>query len=795
GPENPEGLGDVTNDDTGQITAPGGTVVLAAGDVFSTALRAEGGVGRVEQNGTINADGIDGDGGSVSLTSGDIAVLGSTSQTTANAGTNGNGGEVVVYSPGSAIFEDGARVEAKGGSESGNGGFFELSGKEYVEVVGDIDLTAANGKSGMFLIDPLDLTIVDVNPDLEPPEPEPEDGGFTGPGGEWQPSGTGSELDIDILEGYLGLADVTLSTVGTVGPEDGDIIFDADRYLYTAGGVDNSLIVRAERNIEFTADDGINFEGNGHVELYAGPEGSVTTVDKGNDKNNPNIWTAKGDIIIEAGRGGIDVGVLRTGAPSTSGFERPGEIRLQTIKDNEDPYVDGEYDITTEHLRVEGKGYGSVYVNSDGDLTINGSQSAGGAVHVNTNAVADDEDALSFICLTAERDVTINSTGDKGILADAHGNRDSIASIWIGAGTNVQDPVGGYSGTITIDGDLHAKASAPGSQFAKSEASIKVFASDIVIAGEPHAEGVSVDVQTSTISTTPFIDEDSAVYDGDGDGELIQGSLALVWIDETQDGTCLNCGNVQRRILPIALPDWFNQSKNIMVYAIAVLANDEDGGGGSLIGGTVDPATLDPTSYEGGTLTLNLDGTVTYEPPTDWVFDENGEFTDYFEYYAVDSDGDVSEEPALVTITLTNAAPDAVDDLYAEVSHNLVFGADDAAGVILGVGTDTDPDNTSEAVFLDDLDVVGFTQPSYGEVIFDEETGAFTYTPDETLMLANTTLEDDTFTYTLSDGFGGTDIGTVTIDLTNLIPVANPDFYDVSQGTTLITAVDQGTVE
>ncbi|MHC4501419.1 MAG: Ig-like domain-containing protein, partial [Planctomycetota bacterium] len=427
-----------------------------------------------------------------------------------------------------------------------------------------------------------------------------------------------------------------------------------------------------------------------------------------------------------------------------------------------------------------------------------------------TNAVADDEDALSFICLTAEKDVTINTTGDKGILAEAHGNRDSIAGIWIGAGTNVRDPVEGYSGTVTIDGDLHAKASAPGSEFAKSKASIQVFGSDIFIADdvqEPHAEGVGVDVQTSTISTTPFIDEDSAVYDADG--ELIQGSLALVWIDETKDGTCLNCGNVQRKILPIALPDWLNKSKNIMVYAIAVLANDEDGDGGPLIGGTVDPATLDPTSYEGGTLTLNLDGTVTYEPPTNWEFDPvTGEFTDYFEYYAVDSDGDVSEAPALVTITLINQAPVATNNDY-DSGHNVVLNvADSADGVIeldSGYGVDSDPDNEGEPYdpvtnpdgwsFQDELEVVTFTQPTYGTVSFDQETGAFTYTPDETLMLANTTLEDDTFTYTLSDGFGGTDTATVTIDLTNLAPVANPDFYDVDQDTALISPVDQGTVE
>ena len=160
-----------------------------------------------------------------------------------------------------------------------------------------------------MLIDPLDLWIVD---DVEVDVVE-------GPAGTWKPTNPASvsQLDIDDLESYLIAADVTLSTIGTSDDDPaqhGDVIFDADRYLHTEIGVDNSLFVYAYRNIEFTANDGINFEGNGHVELYAGLEeyggsgaGSVTSV----DRTVPNISTIKGDIIIDAGSGGINVGFCR----------------------------------------------------------------------------------------------------------------------------------------------------------------------------------------------------------------------------------------------------------------------------------------------------------------------------------------------------------------------------------------------------------------------------------------------------------------------------------------------------
>jgi len=124
------GDGEVIND--GHISASAGTVVLAAGDVFASALelpKVSGGVGSIEQNGHIHADGTSGDGGNVSLTAADEVVLASGSQTTANAATGGDAGLVVVHSKGDTTIEgekeitveeetiivEAARIEATGG--------------------------------------------------------------------------------------------------------------------------------------------------------------------------------------------------------------------------------------------------------------------------------------------------------------------------------------------------------------------------------------------------------------------------------------------------------------------------------------------------------------------------------------------------------------------------------------------------------------------------------------------------------------------------------------------------------
>jgi len=115
------GSGDVIN--AGQIDSDDGTIVLASGDLFSMAAELDSapakiktGTGRVVQSGNINAGS-----GNVTLTAADEVILTDGSLTSANGGINGDGGEIIVFSGGMADFQAGAMIEAKGGSESGNG--------------------------------------------------------------------------------------------------------------------------------------------------------------------------------------------------------------------------------------------------------------------------------------------------------------------------------------------------------------------------------------------------------------------------------------------------------------------------------------------------------------------------------------------------------------------------------------------------------------------------------------------------------------------------------------------------
>lgn len=169
--------------------------------------------------------------------------------------------------------------------------------------------------------------------------------------------------------------------------------------------------------------------------------------------------------------------------------------------------------------------------------------------------------------------------------------------------------------------------------------------------------------------------------------------------------------------------------------AVDVLAGDTDANGDSL---TVKSF---PSATANGTVTQLPDGRLQYTP--------NPGFrgTDSFEYVVEDTRG--GTDTGLVTITVTNRAPDAVDDA--------VVVQQGTTPVPLAVrGNDSDPDG-------DVTTVSAYTQPGSGSVVL-APNGTGSWTPPAGFV--GTT----TFTYTLTDG-SASDTATVTLTV-NGPPVA-----------------------
>ena len=242
--------------------------------------------------------------------------------------------------------------------------------------------------------------------------------------------------------------------------------------------------------------------------------------------------------------------------------------------------------------------------------------------------------------------------------------------------------------------------------------------------------------------TTPF----------DGDDELPLGFMAAV-INE--DGFAV--GPVTAPIYlefepgaaaPVALNDAITVAEGDGATVIDVLGNDSDANGDDLTVSSVDD---DQTI---GQVTL-VDGVVRYDP--------NGQFeslaagqtaTDSFSYTVSDGNGGFDTATVTVTITGENDSPTAVDDAPAGIDEDAVQVEID----VLGNDSDLDGDGLT-VQSVDDSQTQGD--------VFINGQGQVRYTPGAAFQsLGEGETATDSFSYTISDGNGGTDSATVTLTIT-----------------------------
>ncbi|MBW4687873.1 MAG: CHAT domain-containing protein [Komarekiella atlantica HA4396-MV6] len=164
---NPDGTVQLTN-----ITIPTTTTTIVSGKV-DVSSQTGGAVNVFGQRvgvigANINASGTN-DGGIVRIGGDDQGngtvpnaeqtYVNSNTVISADSGLNGNGGRVIVWGNDTNYF---GNISARGGTNSGNGGFVEVSGKNFLNFRGQVDTSAANGNLGTLLLDPSTLTILDA---------------------------------------------------------------------------------------------------------------------------------------------------------------------------------------------------------------------------------------------------------------------------------------------------------------------------------------------------------------------------------------------------------------------------------------------------------------------------------------------------------------------------------------------------------------------------------------------------------------------------------------------------------
>ncbi len=196
---------------------------------------------------------------------------------------------------------------------------------------------------------------------------------------------------------------------------------------------------------------------------------------------------------------------------------------------------------------------------------------------------------------------------------------------------------------------------------------------------------------------------------------------------------------------PVAGDDIATIIEDSVNNEVAVLANDID-----IDGDLLSITAVSQPSHGSVTFTVQY---VYYTPSTNYFG------SDSFSYTISDGNGGTDVAMVFITVTGVNDPPVAVDDTGTVT--------EDSSGNPLNVrGNDYDPDS-------DPISIVSVTPASHGTVTFTA-TSVY-YTPYANYFGA------DSFTYTITDGQGGTDTATVTITVTpvNDPPVANDDTVSV----------------
>ena len=207
---------------------------------------------------------------------------------------------------------------------------------------------------------------------------------------------------------------------------------------------------------------------------------------------------------------------------------------------------------------------------------------------------------------------------------------------------------------------------------------------------------------------------------------------------------------------PVAYDDAFStdEDTDLTTPAPGVLANDIDGEGDPL------SAILD-TGPSNGTLTLNTDGSFTYTPAADF------NATDSFTYHA--NDGALDSNVATVTITINPVNDPPV------VTTNEVLTVDEGGTELIGTVnlevTDVEQPADQLVYTVTVLPTHGTLTPvSFTQAEIDANAVSYTHDGSESFT--------DSFTFTVSDGVGGTTSPTVfniTINPVNDPPVAVDD--------------------
>ncbi|WP_310622361.1 tandem-95 repeat protein [Flexibacterium corallicola] len=550
---------------------------------------------------------------------------------------------------------------------------------------------------------------------------------------------TQTTAEDSVVSGTLSASDIdstALTFALLSGPANGTITLDAltGAYTYTPG-------------TDYNGSDSFTYSvSDGALEASATVSLSVTTV---NDR--PVATAVSLGSMVEDGSRLIVAAELLAGASDVDGD--PLSLTSLTIQsgggslnDNGDgtwtyqPAADDDSAVTFAYTVSDGQLDASstatldlTAVNdapeaSDGSATVLEDDTLSGALPA---AIDVDGDVVSYSAGTtapANGAVTINADGSYTYspVADFNGTDTFSYIVFDGNGGENE-----YTFTVEVSAVNDAPVTADSAQTTAEDTAVSgtLSASDIdstaltfALLSGPANGTITLDALTGAYTYTPGTDyngSDSFTYSV-SDGALEASatvSLSVTTVNDRPVATAVSLGSMVE-----------DGSRLIVAAELLAGASDVDG----------DPLSLTSLTIQsgGGSLNDNGDGTWTYQPAAD----DDSAVT--FAYTVSDGQLDASST-ATLDLTPVNDAPEASDGSATVLEDGTLSG-------LLPRATDVDGDAVSYAV--------GSTAPGNGTVTINA-FGDYTYTPDADFS------GTDTFSYTVSDGNGGVNEYTFTVDV------------------------------
>ena len=211
--------------------------------------------------------------GEGSLPTATHTYVGSDAIIKANSTLNGDGGNVIVWGNESTYFY--GKIEAQGGFFEGDGGFVEVSGKDFLDFRGTVNTKAVNGEIGTLLIDPTNIEVVE----FFSPEAETFDLNDVDEFSDLDIGGDG-DTKIDVFAINFSSSDVILQATN-------NITFNADVNAL------NSIDITAEAGNDIIVNNQIQIPNKGNINLIAGNNINLTN-------SNAYLWSHGKDILLDA---------------------------------------------------------------------------------------------------------------------------------------------------------------------------------------------------------------------------------------------------------------------------------------------------------------------------------------------------------------------------------------------------------------------------------------------------------------------------------------------------------------